>query len=117
MQLFQNASQDGNEHTKDAAMSVMKQDEIFQEEKSDPRYSYNDSLDEAPAQRSWSRAIIIYRDFVLSAFTDGYSTVSHGMLVVCFLDGKTCFTQLVRPRVQYHIISNFLIVPLIGILL
>jgi hypothetical protein len=89
MQLFPNTSQDGNENTKDATTSVMRQDEIFQEEKFDPRYSNNDSLDEAPAQRSWSGAITIYRDFVLSAFTDSYSTVRHGMPVVCFLYGKT----------------------------
>jgi hypothetical protein len=88
MQLFPNASQDENMNMKDARTTVMKEDEIFQEEKFEPRYSsYNDSVpvDEAPAQRSWFRAAAIYRDFVLSAFTDSYSTVRHGMLVVCVL--------------------------------
>jgi hypothetical protein len=67
----------------------MKRDEVFQEEENfDPRYSYNKSFDEAPAQRSWSRAITIYRDFMLSAFTDGYSTVRHGLLVVASSTGK-----------------------------
>jgi hypothetical protein len=94
MQLLQNASRDGNTNTKDTT-TVVKQDEIFEEEKFDHRYSYNDSLDEAPAQRSWLRAIAIYRDFVFSAFTDSYSTVSHGMLIVCFLYGKTWITLLV----------------------
>jgi hypothetical protein len=84
----------------DARTTFMKQDEIFQEEKFDPRYSYNDvydSGDEAPAQRSWFRAVAIYRDFVLSAFTDGYSTVRHGMLVVCFLYGKTWLGHFISP--------------------
>ena len=88
MQLFPNASQDGNKNTKDATTSITKQDEFFQEEKFDPRYSHNNSLDEAPAHRSWSRAITIYRDFMLSAFTDGYSTVRHELLVVASSTGK-----------------------------
>jgi hypothetical protein len=88
MQLFPSALQDGNKNTKDATTSVMKQDEIFHEGNFDPRYSYNDSLDEAPAQRSWSRAITIYRDFVLSAFTDSYSTVRHELLIGASSTGK-----------------------------
>lgn len=109
MQLFPNASQDGNKNMKDVTVN---QDEIFQEEKFDPRYSYNESLDESPDARSWSKAITIYTDFVLAAFTDSYSTVRH---VVCFLYRKTWITQLFRQNSIS--ISNFFFVSLIGILL
>jgi hypothetical protein len=97
MQLFPNASQDGNDNAEDmATIYSVKQDELFQEEKLDLGCSCSDSLEEAPAQRSWLRAITIYRDFMFSAFTDSYSTVRNGMLVVCFLYGKTCVTPSVQ---------------------
>jgi hypothetical protein len=118
MSLFPNASQDeSNKNAEDARTMIMKEDEIFQEEKFDPRYySSNDSVKEAPPQRSWFKAVAIYRDFVLSAFTDGYSTVRHGMLVVCFFCGKTWATLSARLRSEYHI-SNIFIVSSTGILL
>jgi hypothetical protein len=116
MQLSLNASQDGNKNTKDATTSVMKQDEIFQEEMFYPRYSHNDSLDEAPAQRSWSNAITIYRDFVLSAFTDSYSTVRHGLHIVTSSTGKP--GSLNWSDSEFNItFLTFYFVSLIGILL
>jgi hypothetical protein len=97
MQLFPNVLQDGNENAEDAAtIYSVKQDECFQEEKFDLGCSYSDSLDEAPAQRSWLRAITIYRDFMFSAFTDSYSTVRNGVPVVSFLYGKTWVTLSVQ---------------------
>jgi hypothetical protein len=100
MQWSPRAPQDGNYIVKDVTTTIPKEDEFFQEEKFDPGYSYNDTLDETVAQRSWFWSIIIHRDFLLSAFTDSYATVRHGTLVVCFFYGKTWVTLVVQPRNQ-----------------